>query len=259
MASNGSSSNGLSHLPIFKGVKYQFWELKMKTLFRSQELWELVETGFVDAKSEEPDATLKEKRKKDAKALFIIQQALDDEIFSRIASATTSKEAWDILRSEYLGDKKVVKVRLQTLRREFETSLMGDKESVQDYLSRISGVVQQMRAYGENMSDELVVGKVLRSLTQKYDYIVTAIEESNDLEKYSFDDLMGSLLAHEERLKRSSEKKEEQAFVSKGDSSKDRSKSGRGRGRGGFRGRGRGRSSGQSSEAQTKDSQSGVL
>ncbi|KAL9241306.1 hypothetical protein vseg_015437 [Gypsophila vaccaria] len=170
----------------------------MRTLFRSQELWDLVEHGFKDVKSTEPDATLKETRKKDVKALFIIQQALDEVVFFRIASATTSKEAWDILKLEYLGDKKVVKVRLQTLRREFETSLMGDKESVQDYLSRVSGVVQQMRTYGEKMTDEQVVKKVLRSLTNKFDYIVTAIEESNDSETYLFDDLMGSLLAHEE-------------------------------------------------------------
>ncbi|XP_074265187.1 uncharacterized protein LOC141587611 [Silene latifolia] len=207
MASNGASSNGYSQLPIFKGVNYQFWELKMKTLFRSQELWELVENGFEDTKPAEPDATLKEKRKKDAKALFIIQQALEEEFFSRIASATTSKEAWDILKSEYLGDKKVIKVRLQTLRREFETSLMSDKESAQDYLSRVSRVVQQMRAYGEKISMSKVVGKVLRSPTKKYDYIVIAIEESNDLEKYSFDDLMGSPLAHEERVNGSSRRR----------------------------------------------------
>ncbi|XP_074299976.1 uncharacterized protein LOC141631169 [Silene latifolia] len=163
MASNGASSNGYSQLPIFKGVNYQFRELKMKTLFGSQELWELVENGFEDTKPEEPDATLKEKRKKDAKALFIIQQALEEEFFSRIASATTSKEAWDILKSEYLGDKKVIKVRLQTLRREFETSLMSDKESAQDYLSRVSRVVQRDEGIWRENIDERVVGKVLRS------------------------------------------------------------------------------------------------
>ena len=193
MQSNGSSSNGYSHLPIFKGAKYQFWELKMQTLFKSQELWELVDQGFDDPKPAEPDTQLKEKRKKDAKALFIIQQALDDEIFPRIASATTAKEAWSILKSEYLGDKKVVKMRLQSLRREFETALMGDKESVQDYLSRMSNVVQQMKAYGEKMTDEHVVGKILRSLTSKFDHVVAAIEESKDLEFYTFDELMGSL------------------------------------------------------------------
>ncbi|XP_074294135.1 uncharacterized protein LOC141621878 [Silene latifolia] len=262
MSTNGSSSNGLSSLPIFKGVKYQFWELKMKTLFKSQELWELVETGFEDSKPAEPDQALKDKRKKDAKALFILQQALDEEIFPRIASATTSKEAWHILQKEYVGDKKVVKVRLQSLRREFETALMKDKETVQEYLSRMTEVVQQMKAYGEQMTNEHVVGKILRSLTQKFDHLVAAIEQTSDLDTYTLDELMGSLQAHEERLNKSSEQKEEKAFQVKDDSSKEKSNQfhgrGRGRGRGGYRGRGRGRFSGQSSESQEQKSRSSL-
>lgn len=242
MQNNGSGAT--SQLPIFKGINYQFWSLKMKTLFKSQELWSFVEEGFDDAQSPEPDQQLKEKRKKDSKALFLIQQALDDGIFPRIASATTSKMAWDTLKQEYLGDKKVITVRLQSLRREFETALMTDKESVQEYLSRVSTVVQQMRSYGETMTNEHVVGKVLRSLTSKYDHVVAAIEESKDMGEYTFDELMGSLQAHEERLNRNGEKKEEKAFHVKGDSS-NREKtgqfSGRGRGRAGSRGRGRGR------------------
>lgn len=174
----------------------------MKTLFKSQELWGFVEDGFEDAQPPEPDQQLREKRKKDSKALFMIQQALDDEIFPRIASATTSKMTWDTLKQEYLGGKKVITVRLQSLRREFETALMTDKESVQEYLSRVSTVVQQMRSYGETMTNEHVVGKVLRSLTSKYDHVVAAIEESKDMADYTFDELMGSLQAHEERLNR---------------------------------------------------------
>lgn len=69
----------------------------MKTLFKSHELWGLVENGFEDNGAEEPDQGLRERRKKDAKALFMIQQALDDEIFPRIAAASTSNEAWNTL------------------------------------------------------------------------------------------------------------------------------------------------------------------
>lgn len=216
----------------------------MQTLFKSQELWGFVEEGFDDAQSPEPAQQLREKRKKDSKALFMIQQALDDEIFPRIASATTFKMAWDTLKQEYLGDKKVITVRLQSLRREFETALMTDKESVQEYLSRVSTVVQQMRSYGETMTNEHVVGKVLRSLTSKYDHVVAAIEESKDMADYTFEELMGSLQAHEERLNRNGEKKEEKAFHVKGESSNKEKTwqfSGRGRGRAGSRGRGRGR------------------
>lgn len=208
----------------------------MKTLFKSQELWGFVEDGFEDAQPPEPDQQLREKRKKDSKALFMIQQALDDEIFPIIASATTSKMVWDTLKQEYLGDKKVIAVRLQSLRREFETALMTDKESVEEYLSRVSIVVQKMWSYGETMTNEHVVGKVLRSLTSKYDHVVATIKESKDMADYTFDELMGSLQAHEERLNRNGEKKEEKAFHVKGESSnkeKTGQFSGRGKGRAG--------------------------
>lgn len=35
-------------IPIFSSEKYEFQSIKMKTLFKSQELWDIVETGFID-------------------------------------------------------------------------------------------------------------------------------------------------------------------------------------------------------------------
>ena len=211
----------------------------MKTMFKSQELWDLVEYGFEDPEPDEPNQRLRENRKKDAKALFLIQQSLDDEIFPRIAAATTSNEAWEVLKQEYLGDKKVITVKLQTLCRDFETLTMQEKESVQDFLSRVSAIVNHMKSYGEDVSTKTVVCKVLRSLTPRFDHVVAIIEESKDLSTCTFDELMSSLLAHEVRLNKSHEKVEEKAFQVKGESlSKEEKKdnsAGRGRGRGGFR------------------------
>ena len=49
MASNGTISSSQT-LPMCEGQKYHLWNLKMKTLFKSQELWHLVENGY-----DEPD------------------------------------------------------------------------------------------------------------------------------------------------------------------------------------------------------------
>ena len=62
---------------------------------------------------------------------------------------------------------------------------MKDKELVQAFLSRVSGIVNHMRSYGENISNEIVVHKGLRSLTSKFDHVVAAIEESKDMSTYS--------------------------------------------------------------------------
>ncbi|CAL5340443.1 unnamed protein product [Camellia sinensis] len=242
MASNGNAMSAAQPLiPVFKGEGYGFWSIRMMTLFKSQDLWDLVEQGYADPDEE---TRLKENKKKDSKALVIIQQAVYDSIFSRIAAATTSKQAWSTLQKEFQGDSKVIMVKLQSLRRDFETLYMKNGESIADFLSRVMTIVSQMRSYGEKISDETVVAKVLRSLTPKFDHVVAAIEESKDLSVFSFDELMGSLQAHETRINRSLEKNEEKAFqvkdivtkAAEGDSSTSR-----GRGRGGFRGRGRGR------------------
>ncbi|XP_020269489.1 uncharacterized protein LOC109844775 [Asparagus officinalis] len=214
----------------------------MKTLFKSQDLWDLVENGFVD--TDEPNQQLRDTCKKDSKALFMIQQAVDDEIFPQIAAATTSKEAWEILKKEYLGDEKVISIKLQTLRRDFENLSMGEKESVEEYLCRVSAIVGQRKTYGDDVDNETVVSKVLRSLISKFNHVVSAIEESKDLTTYDFDILKSSLIAHEERINRTSEKVDEKAFQVKGVSNKEKYDNsggrdrGRDRGRGGFRGRG---------------------
>ena len=64
----GGNGNTITQLPMFKGVNYHFWSLRMKTLFRSQELWSIVEDGFTDGEPAEPSQELRDKRKKDAKA-----------------------------------------------------------------------------------------------------------------------------------------------------------------------------------------------
>ncbi|KAI3789477.1 hypothetical protein L2E82_02274 [Cichorium intybus] len=210
----------------------------MKTLFRSQDLWDLVENNTTEGNQDEMS---KEIQKKDAKALFFIQQAVDESIFSRIAAAKTAHEAWSILKIEYQGSAKVITVKLQSLRRDFETANMKSQETVQEYLARISCIVGQMRSYGEKITDESIVGKILRSLSPKYDHVVAAIEESKDLSTYSVDELMGSLQTHEVRINRSTTKEEDQAFHVQGEQA--RASYNRGRGRGSFRGRGRGRTS----------------
>ena len=102
----------------------------MKVMLGSQDVWEIVEKGYVQPQNEytlsqnEKDALAKT-RKKDQQALTLIHQCLDDLIFEKVADATTAKEAWEILQSFFQGVDKVKKVRLQSLQGDFEAVYEG--------------------------------------------------------------------------------------------------------------------------------------
>nr|XP_011459732.1 PREDICTED: uncharacterized protein LOC105350068 [Fragaria vesca subsp. vesca] len=198
MASSTSHQNSLP-LPIFSGENYDFWSIKMKTYFMSQDLWDIVDKGFTTTENPSVEQLRQERKEKqrDANALYAIQQAVDDANFSRIMGASTAKEAWDWLKEEFQGTAKVRSIKLQTMRRELENLKMKDSEIIKDYYSRLKGVVNQLRAYGENISETRVVEKILISLTEKYDPVVTAIENSSDISQLSVTELIGSLEAFE--------------------------------------------------------------
>jgi len=69
-----------------------------------------------------------------------------------------------------------------------------------------------MKAYGETILDKKIVKKILISIPQIYDAIATAIEQTKDLATLSITQLMESLKAYEQRLKRHEEDSVKKAF-----------------------------------------------
>ena len=53
---------------------------------------------------------------------------------------------------------------------------MKSGEGVSDYFSRVVSVANKMRVHGEQMRDVTIVEKILRSLSDKFNYIVCSIE-----------------------------------------------------------------------------------
>ncbi|CAN6691653.1 unnamed protein product [Malus baccata var. baccata] len=182
---------------------------QFKALFGSQDLWEVVSNGYDEPTTEQEAAytadqrnTLKDLRKKDKKALYLLYQGLEDSTFEKIVEATTSKQVWDTLTTIYQGVDRVKRVRLQSLRADFEATHMKEGENILDYYSRLLVTVNQMKRNGKRLGDVRVMEKILGSLTSNFEHVVTAIEESKNLETMSTEELLGSLLVHEQRIQK---------------------------------------------------------
>ncbi|GMP56190.1 hypothetical protein CsSME_00020768 [Camellia sinensis var. sinensis] len=86
-------------IPIFDGENYEFWNVKMKTLFISMDLWDMVETG-------DQDVNNGENRKRNAEALSLIQRCVSDSIFKTIMNARRAKDAWDFLQEIFQTEER---------------------------------------------------------------------------------------------------------------------------------------------------------
>lgn len=66
--------------------------------------------------------------------------------------------------------------KLQGIRRDFEYDRMRNGESLSDYLTKVFGLICQMKMYGEDLHNKRVAKKLSISLTPQYDNIVDVKE-----------------------------------------------------------------------------------
>lgn len=182
----------------------------MKTMFQSKRLWNLVEKGYTEEGKNKEE--IKELKQQDVDALYLIQQGLDERILIRITKAETAKQAWGILNTEYQGNTKILSVKLYSLRQELETTKMKESEKIQDFISRVLDVGYQIRMLGEEVTQAAIVGKILRSLTPRFNHVVSSIVEAKDLSTLTVEKLSGSLKGHEAILFLSAGREEQTAL-----------------------------------------------
>ena len=75
-----------------------------------------------------------------------------------------------------------------------------DGEKVDEYFARTLTMANKMKVHGERMEQSVIIEKILRSMTLKFNYVICSIEESNDLSIMTINELQSSLLVHEQRM-----------------------------------------------------------
>ncbi|KAG5242056.1 TMV resistance protein [Salix suchowensis] len=171
----------------------------METILIAYDLWDIVEglpqlqqnpgaesdsTGEgseAESTPEEKHAATRENKIKNAKALSLIQGALSDDLFPRIRNEKSAQGAWNVLKREYRGDKRVRAVKLQAVRGEFEYMRMEENESLEHYLAKFFEVVNSLKSLGEEVPEKRIVQKLLMSLTEEVIASVKVFDKREDM------------------------------------------------------------------------------
>jgi hypothetical protein len=187
--------------PLFDGMNFAFWKVRMRTYLMAlgADVWDVVETGYIKpvvlaSKDDKLEFSF------NAKGMNAILNGLAEAEFVKVMHLQTAKEMWDKLINNYEGNEKVKDAKLQTYRVQFEKLQMKEDETVGKYFLRVEEMVNAMKALGETIGEPSLVHKILRSLPDRFNPKVSAIEELNDLKTLSFDQLLGTLTAYEMRI-----------------------------------------------------------
>eukprot|EP00253_Pinus_taeda_P007818 PITA_07818 len=187
--------------PLFDGTNFGFWKKRMTYYLMSlgPKVWHFVHNEY-----QIPPTLLtnQDERKAyiaNAKALNSITSGITDSEFTKVRNCNSAKEMWDKLVGLYDGDSKVKKAKLQTHRRQFESLKMEDEEDISSYFPRVAEVVNSLKGLDEKIEESTIVQKVLRSLPDRFDSKISAIEEAKDLDTLKMDELHGILTTYEMR------------------------------------------------------------
>lgn len=239
------------HYPMLSRSNYAAWAIKMRVFMQAQGVWDAVEPRTSNTVVE---------TKKDKMAMAAIYQGIPEDLLLSLAEKQTAKEAWEALKTMFMGADRVKTARVQTLKAEFEILSMKDTETIDEFTVKVNNVVSNIRALGDKIEEDYVVKKLLRAVPSKFVQIASTIEQFADLEKMTVEEVIGRLKAHEERIRGHSENTEKNTETADGKllltrqewvdkEKKKRNESQKlpqrdNRSNGNFRGRGRGRGRG---------------
>ncbi|XP_075077287.1 uncharacterized protein LOC142164023 [Nicotiana tabacum] len=121
---------------------------------------------------------------------------------------------WNKLEVTYEGTNKVKTNRINLLVHDYELFQMKEGESIEEMFTRFSKIIGDLKAFGKPYSSGDQVRKILRSLPTTCQTKVVVLE-SQYLDKLSYDELRGDIIAFEKthlKKTRQEEKKKMVAF-----------------------------------------------
>ena len=162
---------------LFDGTNYAYWKVRIRAFLQSldEKVWQAVEIGWT--KPKETSADWDEAKIKAAnfnsKALNALFSAITNKEFKKISSTETAQEAQTILQTTYEGTKAVKDSKFQKLTTSFEEIKMEEDESFDEFYAKLKDIVNSAFNLWETIPEPKIVKKVLSSLPEKNQRILT--------------------------------------------------------------------------------------
>lgn len=183
--------------PMLNSTNYTVWAKRMKVNLKVHKAWEAIETETNNDKND--------------LALALLFQSIPEAMVMQTGDNNTAKQLWEAIKTRHVGAERLREERLQTLMPDFDRLRMKDTDSIDEFGSNLSELASKSAALGVEIKEPKIVKKFLTTLPRKkYIHMVASLEKMLDLNKTSFEDIMGRLKAYEERIKGDEEAEEEQ-------------------------------------------------
>nr|XP_009792371.1 PREDICTED: uncharacterized protein LOC104239442 [Nicotiana sylvestris] len=218
---------GTSHVrpPYFNGQHFSNWKVCMEIYAKAYDVkvWRVIKKGNyplpaaaqpladpkdIDSYTNEQMAVVQVNNK----ARNLLYNAISGEEYEKISSYDTTKEMWDKFEVTYEGTSKVKETHINMLVHDYELFQLKEGESIEEMFARFSKIFSDLKAFGKPYSCGDQVRKILKSLPTTWQTKVVTLE-SQDLNKLSYDELQGELIAFEKTHLKKTNQKEKNKIV----------------------------------------------
>lgn len=189
------------------GMNYPLWKFKAMAILSSYELYEMVlgndiePTPTTDASGATipPDPVkVLEWQRRNADALSFLVTSVEDSILTMISHVKEASKAWMILKNQY---ETTNPTRVLNLENQLQAERMSEGETVEQFLTRIKGLRDQMGTVGIIVDTKDLARRCLRILPLKFEGFVTALTTAQRPTPLTFEEFSSLLQDEELRLK----------------------------------------------------------
>lgn len=188
-----------SHIEFLTGNNYKRWRRQLDTYLGAHDydicLSQPEPVEPPDSASSSVKARFSSWQKANKMSLLIIQSSISEPLRAGIPSFDTAKELLDIIEGQFIGYAKASIMNLFT-------QLFGlhfDQGSVREFISKLCGIVYQLRDLGMNLDDDFIVYSTMSFLPKSYETFV--VNHNTSDRKWSVNELINQCVLEEGRQK----------------------------------------------------------